>query len=163
MIFVTVGTHEQSFNRLIEYMDRWAKTVDEEVIIQTGVSSYEPVNCKWQQFFKQQEVYDLIEQARIVITHGGVSSYLDVLQRDKIPIVVPRTSKFHEHVNDHQLEFARRFMQENNNVILIEDITQLGYSIEHYDRIVSELNNTYTSHTAEFCAAFIKIVDDLFK
>lgn len=24
MIFVTVGTHEQQFNRLVEYMDKWA-------------------------------------------------------------------------------------------------------------------------------------------
>ena len=162
MIFVTVGTHEQSFNRLIEYMDHWAKGVEEEVIIQTGVSSYEPVNCKWQQYFKQQEMYDLIEQARIVITHGGASSYIDVLQRGKIPIVVPRLYKYHEHVNDHQLEFSYKYKQEYNNIILIEDVTQLSYSIEHYNRIVSELNKTYVSHSAEFCEAFIKIVDDLF-
>ena len=25
MIFVTVGTHEQQFNRLIEYMDQWLR------------------------------------------------------------------------------------------------------------------------------------------
>ena len=25
MIFVTVGTHEQQFNRLVQYMDKWAK------------------------------------------------------------------------------------------------------------------------------------------
>ena len=45
MIFVTVGTHEQPFNRLIEYVDKWAAGVDEDVLIQTGVSSYKPVNC----------------------------------------------------------------------------------------------------------------------
>ena len=42
MIFVTVGTHEQQFNRLVEYMDRWASTHEEEVIIQTGFSTYKP-------------------------------------------------------------------------------------------------------------------------
>ena len=40
MIFVTVGTHEQQFNRLIEYMDIWASEHDEKVVIQTGYSSY---------------------------------------------------------------------------------------------------------------------------
>ena len=30
MIFVTVGTHEQSFDRLIDYMDKWAGEHDEE-------------------------------------------------------------------------------------------------------------------------------------
>lgn len=33
MIFVTVGTHEQQFNRLVEYMDMWAENHDEKVII----------------------------------------------------------------------------------------------------------------------------------
>lgn len=47
MIFVTVGTHEQPFNRLVEYMDQWAGGHNEEVVIQTGFSSYEPENCKW--------------------------------------------------------------------------------------------------------------------
>ena len=38
MIFVTVGTHEEQFNRLVEYMDklRGANIIDEDVIIQTG-------------------------------------------------------------------------------------------------------------------------------
>ena len=39
MIFVTVGTHEQQFDRLVEYMDYWAGEHTEDVIIQTGFSS----------------------------------------------------------------------------------------------------------------------------
>ena len=44
MIFVTVGTHEQPFNRLIKYMDQFAMRMElgEDVIIQTGYSTYEP-------------------------------------------------------------------------------------------------------------------------
>ena len=42
MIFVTVGTHEQPFNRLVEYMDRLKENgiIAEDVIIQTGFSTY---------------------------------------------------------------------------------------------------------------------------
>ena len=47
MIFVTVGTHEQQFNRLVEYMDKWADEHDEKVVIQTGYSTYEPKYCEW--------------------------------------------------------------------------------------------------------------------
>ena len=163
MIFVTVGTHEQPFNRLIEYVDRWAAGVEEEVLIQTGVSDYKPVNCKYQQFFKQQEMYGLIEKSRIVITHGGPSCYMDVLQRGKIPIVVPRHHEFREHVDDHQLEISREYKKLYNNIILVEDIEELGGCIEHYDMLASKLNNTFVTHSAEFCEAFIKIVDGLFK
>lgn len=27
MIFVTVGTHEQQFNRLVQYMDKWVRNM----------------------------------------------------------------------------------------------------------------------------------------
>ena len=44
MIFVTVGTHEQPFNRLIQKIDELKKDgiINEDVIIQTGFSTYEP-------------------------------------------------------------------------------------------------------------------------
>ena len=42
MIFVTVGTHEQPFNRLIQKVDELKKdgTIQDDVIIQTGFSTY---------------------------------------------------------------------------------------------------------------------------
>ena len=49
MVFVTVGTHEQQFNRLLEEVDKikGKGKIEEDVIIQTGYSSYKPLNCKW--------------------------------------------------------------------------------------------------------------------
>ena len=49
MIFVTVGTHEQPFNRLIKEVDRLKKEgiITDEVFIQTGFSTYEPQYCDW--------------------------------------------------------------------------------------------------------------------
>ena len=51
MIFVTVGTHEQQFNRLVEYIDKIAEKMDEEIIIQIGFSTYKPKHCVWKEFF----------------------------------------------------------------------------------------------------------------
>ena len=47
MIFVTVGTHEQQFNRLIEKIDNLKKDgiIKEDVFIQTGFSTYEYADC----------------------------------------------------------------------------------------------------------------------
>ena len=49
MIFVTVGTHEQPFNRLIKKVDelKYEEIIKEDVIIQTGFSSYEPKYCQY--------------------------------------------------------------------------------------------------------------------
>lgn len=71
MIFVTVGTHEQPFDRLIEYMDKLAATIEEDVVIQSGFSTYVPQNCTWKKLFSYTEMNTNVEQARVVITHGG--------------------------------------------------------------------------------------------
>lgn len=109
MIFVTVGTHEQPFNRLVEYIDKLKEKgkIEEEVIIQTGYSTYQPQYCEWKKLYPYQEMVKLVEEARIVITHGGPSSFIMPLQIGKTPIVVPRQYKFGEHVNDHQVAFVK--------------------------------------------------------
>lgn len=52
MIFVTVGTHEQSFDRLLREVDNLVKegTIKENVIMQTGFSEYQPKNCTYYNF-----------------------------------------------------------------------------------------------------------------
>ena len=92
MIFVTVGTHEQPFDRLIRYMDILKENFfsKEEIIMQIGFSTYEPRYCTFSRFYTYQEMMEKIKDARIVITHGGPSSFIAVLQTGKIPIVVPR-------------------------------------------------------------------------
>ena len=58
MIFVTVGTHEQQFDRLVRCVDRLKAEgkITEEVMIQTGFSSYEPKACRWSKLCSYQEM-----------------------------------------------------------------------------------------------------------
>lgn len=163
MIFVTVGTHEQPFNRLVEYMDKWAAVHEEEVIIQTGFSTYEPTNCHWQKLFPYHEMVRNVGEARIVITHGGPSSFIMPLQIGKIPIVVPRKFEFNEHVNDHQVDFCKQVAQRKGNIIVVEDVNKLRDTIEQYGDTVTGMKNGIASNNALFCAEFSKIVDELVK
>ena len=162
MIFVTVGTHEQQFNRLIEYMDKWAIENDEEVIIQTGYSTYEPKNCKWQKLFYFQEMCKYVDDARIVITHGGPSSFIAPLQIGKTPIVVPRRYKFNEHLNDHQVNFCREVENRMGTIIVVEEIEKLGEILKKYDEIISGLGNAIKSNNTLFCKKLDAIVDEMF-
>ena len=69
MIFVTVGTHEQPFNRLIQKIDELKKdgTIQDDVIIQTGFSTYEPKYCQWSKLIPYQQMVKNVADARIVI------------------------------------------------------------------------------------------------
>ena len=64
MIFVTVGTHEQQFDRLVRCVDRLKAEgkITEEVMIQTGFSSYEPKACKWSKLCSYQEMNEYMDQ-----------------------------------------------------------------------------------------------------
>lgn len=165
MIFVTVGTHEQPFNRLIKKIDELKQdgTIEEDVIIQTGFSTYEPKYCQWSKLIPYQQMVKNVADARIVITHGGPASFVMPLQIGKIPIVVPRQHQFDEHVNDHQVDFSRNVAQRMGTIILVEDIETLGDIIKNYDQIVAGMNHGLSSNNAKFNEGLEKIVEELFK
>ena len=161
MIFVTVGTHEQQFNRLVEYMDKWAEDHDEKVIIQTGYSTYEPKKATWFKLLPYTKMNELVGQARIVITHGGPSSFIMPLQFGKIPVVVPRKYEFGEHVNNHQVKFCKEVENRMGTIAVVENIENLGNVIENYENIKKDGKNT--SNNAKFCDDLESIVDEMFK
>ena len=164
MIFVTVGTHEQSFDRLIRAVDSLVQrgVVTEEVVIQTGYSAYEPQYCKWQKLFAYGEMESMVRQARIVITHGGPASFMMPLQMGKIPVVVPRQQCYGEHVNDHQVEFCRALSLRQGNIILVEDVSGLQDVITRYDILAAERCGCTQSNNAAFNEGLQKIVESLF-
>ena len=152
MIFVTVGTHEQPFNRLIQKVDELKRdgVIKDDVIIQTGFSTYKPKYCQWSKLISYQQMVKNVADARIVITHGGPASFIMPLQIGKTPIVVPRQHQFNEHVNDHQVEFARNVAQRMGTIIPVEDINTLGDVITNYDQIVAGMGHRMNSNNARF-------------
>ena len=164
MIFVTVGTHEQSFNRLVEYVDNLKRDgiINEEVIMQIGYSTYKPRYCKWSRLISYKEMIKNVENSRIIITHGGPASFIMPLQIGKTPIVVPRQKKFDEHVNDHQLDFVRNVKERMGTVIVIEEITNLHKVLNQYDIISNKMKNSLQSNNVTFCKKLEGIINDLF-
>ncbi len=165
MIFVTVGTHEQPFDRLVEYIDRMAASgeITEEVIIQTGYSEYEPAHCTWQKLYPYQDMIRLIDEARIVITHGGPSSFIMPLQVGKTPIVVPRQFRYDEHVNDHQVRFVEEVAQRMGSIIPVIEVEELSEVIKNYDTIIKDKKSGAASNNARFNSRLQEIVDELFE
>ena len=163
MIFVTVGTHEQQFNRLIEKIDKLIECgcIKEEVIIQSGFSTYEVKNCKCRDIIPYYQMIDNIRRARIVITHGGPATFIMPLQEGKIPVVVPRQKKYDEHVNDHQLDFAKLVKERQGNIILVEDIEDLTDIIKSYESIIHNMPKEVSSNNRKFNIEFKEIINKL--
>ena len=162
MIFVTVGTHEQQFNRLIKEIDRLKKEgiIQEDVLMQTGFSTYEPKYCEWKKMLSYNEMNEMYEKADIIITHGGPASFMKALEMKKVPIVVPRQAQFDEHVNDHQVDFVKLVEDRFNNIIGVYDIADLENVIVNFNQTLTNKNASSLSHNKEFNDKLIQVVGD---
>lgn len=159
MIFVTVGTHEQQFDRLIRKIDDLKKQgkIKEDVFIQLGYSNYIPEKCKWKKMIGYEEMNKYMSSARIIITHGGPGSIFQSINYDKIPVVVARNPEFSEHVDEHQMEFARK-LDNKKKVIAIENVEELENVIDNYESIVAEMKTDGNSNVGCFIQQFSLLV-----
>jgi UDP-N-acetylglucosamine transferase subunit ALG13 len=131
MIFVTVGTHEQPFDRLIKKLDELVakRKIKEKIIAQIGYCNYIPKNFEYFRFTPFEKMEKFFDSANLVITHAGVGSVFLALRKGKKTIVVPRMKKFGEHSDDHQIQVAKE-LEKQKLIIPVYDIENLENAIE---------------------------------
>lgn len=130
MIFVALGTQKFQFNRLLEALDTYVDegTLKEEIFAQIGTSDYKPRNYGYTDFMPADAYENMIEKCDLLITHAGVGTIMQGVEKNKPVIVCPRLQKYGEHVDDHQLEIADSFV-ELGFVTLCDENTSLIGSI----------------------------------
>lgn len=111
MIFVTLGSQKFQFDRLLKKIDELIEigTITDEVFAQIGASDYIPKNYGYTRFLDREEFAMYIENASLVVTHGGTGVIIGAVKKGKKVIAIPRLSKYGEHVDDHQLQLLHQF------------------------------------------------------
>lgn len=145
MIFVTLGTQDKSFTRLLEAIDKAIikKQITEEVVVQAGYTKYESNNMKVLNTIPKDEFLKLMDQCSLVITHGGVGSIFDGLKKNKKIIACPRLSKYNEHTNDHQLEVVEELAKEGYIIPLydVKDLSKILKKVNTFKPVLYKSNN----------------------
>lgn len=134
MIFVTVGTNEAPFERLLRWIDELA--VEEELVVQTGPAVTRPKGARCVPFLPFEDLVDLVRTARTVVTHAGVGSVMVALAEGVRPVVVPRLRRHGEAVDDHQLVFGRK-MADIGLAKVADDPRALGRALDTASRLES--------------------------
>lgn len=162
MIFVTVGTHEQPFDRLVRAVDELEANgaIGEPVFIQTGYCTYEPKHCEWARFVPAPEMRSRMEVADVVVTHGGPSSIIEAMAAGKVPVVVPRRAGFGEHVNDHQIDFVREVAETKGGIVPVYEVAELLAAIDEARRL-SAGGTGFESRNTAFCCELEKMIERL--
>lgn len=153
MIFISCGTQEHQFKRMFDYLR--SNQPDAEVVAQYG-------HTKTDEFSKLDFAFSpdfnkYLEQADLIITHGGVGTIMQALNLNKKVIAVARLEKFAEHVDDHQLE-------------IVTKLTREGYILSannqtDFDRCMDEIKTfsprKYETNNASFNQSLNDLLEEL--
>ena len=129
MIVVLTGTGPDTFERLIRPLDELAGQYGWDVFVQLGHTPYKPEHCKYERFIERAKLMRLLEDAELVITHGGFGSMRDSLALSKPVVAVPRRVDFNEVQDDHQEELVSE-LERGGYVIGVRDVADLEAAIE---------------------------------
>lgn len=131
MIFVTLGTQDKSFSRLLKAIDKEIEkgTIKDKVVVQAGLTKYKSKNMEIFDLIPADKFDQYIEKSDLVITHGGAGSILTALKKNKKVIAAARLSKYKEHTNDHQKQIVKEFSDEGY-ILELNDFNKLGKLIE---------------------------------
>lgn len=120
MIFVTVGTTD--FDQLVLAADALAAAPDADFVIQIGHGHVEPKHARWFRMAPSLEPY--YEEAELVITHGGLGTLTEVLQRDLPAVGVSNPDRYDRHQDQ-----ILRALSEAGHLIWCQDLADLPEAI----------------------------------
>jgi UDP-N-acetylglucosamine--N-acetylmuramyl-(pentapeptide) pyrophosphoryl-undecaprenol N-acetylglucosamine transferase len=117
-VVVTVGTLPFPFTRLFARL-RTILPPDVEVLIQSGVAglAVDWPGARTRPMMPPQELSRAMASADVVVAHSGIGSLLMAFDAGKLPVLVPRTLRHKEHVDDHQVNIAQAFAEEGRAVM----------------------------------------------
>jgi beta-1,4-N-acetylglucosaminyltransferase len=121
VIFVTVGTTD--FDALAQRMDELVPSLADDVVIQTGRGIYTPQHAQHFRFAPALDSY--YQQARLVVSHGGLGTLIEVLRLGKPVIGVSNPDRFDLHQNDLLGE-----LEQGGYLLWCRDLALLGKDIE---------------------------------
>lgn len=131
MIFVTLGTQDKTFERLLIAIDKAIEKgeITDRVVVQAGNTKYESKNMEIFDLISPDEFNKLVDECDLLITHGGTGSILSAVKKGKKVIAAARLKKYKEHVNDHQKQIIKEFEKEGY-LVELKDFSQVGKTIK---------------------------------
>jgi UDP-N-acetylglucosamine transferase subunit ALG13 len=104
VIFATCGAAggEIPFHRMMEAL---SVLPADELYVQHGRATPPPC-ARADAFLPFGRIVELMEEAEVVVCHGGVGSIMCALRAGHVPVTFPRLKRYAEIADDHQVELA---------------------------------------------------------
>lgn len=108
------------FSRLVAAARR-VLPPDCEVTWQIGEASPEGLTGRVAAELNSAELSAAIADADVIISHAGTGSVITALAAGRCPVLVPRATEYHEHVDNHQFELAAMLAQRELAIVRSPD------------------------------------------
>ena len=109
-IVVTLGTEAFGFRRALEKLLEVLPD-HAEILWQTGGTDATGLGIEARASVPGDELRAAMAAADLVVSHAGTGSALTAFDLGKTPLILPRESKFTEHVDNHQLLTAKELQR----------------------------------------------------
>ncbi len=116
---MTVGNHDQPFDRLVRYMDGLAAVLPVPVVMQTGACGYIPRNATHHAFMPFEQAEEMMRTADAVVGHAGIGTVISARRWGTPLIISPRRHALGEHFNDHQLEICGELVARPRRMVYV--------------------------------------------
>ncbi len=117
MITLTLGTIPYSFERAIDWLNvlLYSNTITEPVFVQYGTTDVSSIAAHplvvTESVVGLTELVAQVKQSRLVISHAGQGSTSMLAAQGASFVLLPRLARYKEHIDDHQLVFAKSVRQ----------------------------------------------------
>ncbi len=161
LIVVSVGTDHHRFDRMVRWVEHYvAQHPDLKFVVQRGTSS-EPRDIESHELIPHDELRRLFSQSSVVICHGGPSTVMDARAAGRKPIVVPRNPELSEHVDGHQMRFARH-LDEQKMAVVVWTETEFFAAIDAALKNPASMNLPIEQKSVPIgVATFGRVVDEI--
>ena len=130
-IYVSVGTHEQPFQRLLDSVALLVGSPDDEWLVQHGMGAWatDAPGVRAVDYLTAHEVSETLTWADVMVSQASPGNAFGALDAGVWPIVLGRQKRFGEHVDDHQVRFARA-LAEMGLATELRDVAELASALE---------------------------------
>ena len=158
MIFVTLGTQDKSFTRMLDIIDKAIVNgiIKDKVIVQSGYTKYYSKNMEIFDYIDSDRFLEIIRSSDVLITHAGVGNIFTGLENNKKVMAIPRLSEYKEHSNDHQLDIVNKFREEG----YILSFSTYDEFVDNYKKIDSFVPKKYESNTLNMISLIKNYIDN---
>jgi UDP-N-acetylglucosamine transferase subunit ALG13 len=157
-VAVLLGTDHHPFDRLVRWSEELAAESTEPWFVQHG-STRLPRMLPGRRMLGGRELASLMETVDVVITHGGPGLIMEARSARHTPIVVPRDPSYGEHVDGHQVTFARH-LEAEGKIHLVQSLDTLREAVELV-RLMGRTTQDVSDARSRTTARFGALVDEL--